>query len=247
MLAARRSVVTVEEIVDKLDAPPNAVVLPSWVVGAVSEVTGGAFPSYAHGYYPRNNAFYKAWDNIARERETLSGLDGAACAEHARFLRSSSAAWRPQRAGDVQQCLTAAYTADEMMTIAAARKLPNGAVCFVGIGLPSAAANVARLTHAPDVVLIYESGPIGCKPSVLPLSIGDGELSETADTVVSIPEMFSLLASGRAHRRGIPGRGADRPLRQHQHHCHRRLRKAHGSACPERAELPRSPRRPRKC
>jgi len=91
---------------------------------------------------------------------------------------------------------TLAYTADEMMTIAAARMLPNGAVCFVGIGLPSAAANVARLTHAPDVVLIYESGPIGCRPSVLPLSIGDGELSETADAVVSIPEMFSYWLQG---------------------------------------------------
>ena len=88
------------------------------------------------------------------------------------------------------------YTADEMMTIAAARKLRNGAVCFVGIGLPSAAANVARLTHAPDVVLIYESGPIGARPSVLPLSIGDGELSETAATVVSIPEMFAYWLQG---------------------------------------------------
>ncbi len=85
---------------------------------------------------------------------------------------------------------------DEMMTIAAARMLRNGTVCFVGIGLPSAAANLARLTHAPDVVLIYESGPIGTKPSVLPLSIGDGELSETAETVVSIPEMFSYWLQG---------------------------------------------------
>src|ERR1700720_4568877 len=88
------------------------------------------------------------------------------------------------------------YSADEMMTIAAARMLRNGTVCFVGIGLPSAAANVARLTHAPEVVLIYESGPIGTKPSVLPLSIGDGELSETAETVVSIPEMFSYWLQG---------------------------------------------------
>jgi glutaconate CoA-transferase subunit A len=71
VLAAKRVVVTVEEIVDQLDAPPNAVVLPSWVVGAVSEVKGGAFPSYAQGYYPRNNAFYKQWDPIARERETF--------------------------------------------------------------------------------------------------------------------------------------------------------------------------------
>ncbi len=69
VLAARRSIITVEEVVDRLDAPPNSVVLPSWVVGAVSVVKGGAFPSYAQGYYPRNNAFYKEWDNIARERE----------------------------------------------------------------------------------------------------------------------------------------------------------------------------------
>jgi glutaconate CoA-transferase, subunit B len=88
------------------------------------------------------------------------------------------------------------YTADEMMTIAAARKIRNGATCFVGIGLPSAAANLARLTHAPDTVLIYESGCIGTKPTVLPLSIGDGELSETADAVVSIPEIFSYWLQG---------------------------------------------------
>jgi glutaconate CoA-transferase subunit B len=91
-----------------------------------------------------------------------------------------------------------AYTADEMMTIAAARKIRNGVACFVGIGLPSAAANLARLTHAPDTILIYESGTIGTKPTVLPLSIGDGELAETADAVVSIPEIFSYwLQAGR--------------------------------------------------
>jgi glutaconate CoA-transferase, subunit B len=82
------------------------------------------------------------------------------------------------------------------MTIAAARWLRNGSVCFVGIGLPSAAANLARLTHAPEVVLIYESGTIGAKPSVLPLSIGDGELAETADTVVSVPEIFRYWLQG---------------------------------------------------
>jgi len=82
------------------------------------------------------------------------------------------------------------------MTIAAARLLKNGAVCFVGIGLPSTAANLARLTHAPDIVLIYESGPIGAKPVVLPLSIGDGNLAETADTVVSTPEIFRYWLQG---------------------------------------------------
>jgi len=77
-----------------------------------------------------------------------------------------------------------AYTSIEIMTIAAARRLANGMVCFVGIGMPSAAANLARNIHAPEVVLIYESGTIGAKPSVLPLSIGDGELAETADCLV---------------------------------------------------------------
>lgn len=68
VMAAKRAIVTVEEIVERLDAPPNAMVLPGWVVSAVCEVKGGAFPSYAQGYYPRNNAFYKSWDQIAKER-----------------------------------------------------------------------------------------------------------------------------------------------------------------------------------
>src|ERR1700674_915340 len=88
------------------------------------------------------------------------------------------------------------YSPTEMMTVAAARALTNKDVCFVGIGAPSAACNLARLTHAPGIVLIYESGPIGTKPSVLPLSIGDGELSETADTVVPLAEIFSYWLTG---------------------------------------------------
>ncbi len=88
------------------------------------------------------------------------------------------------------------YTATEIMTIEAARRLRNGTVCFVGIGMPSAAANLARLTHAPEVVLIYESGTIGAKPDVLPLSIGDGNLAEHADSVVSIPEIFRYWLQG---------------------------------------------------
>jgi glutaconate CoA-transferase subunit B len=89
------------------------------------------------------------------------------------------------------------YSADEMMAVEAARRLDNGTVCFVGIGLPSLAANLARRTHAPGCVLVYESGTIGAKPSQLPLSIGDGELAETADAVVSVPEMFAYWLQGR--------------------------------------------------
>jgi glutaconate CoA-transferase, subunit B len=88
------------------------------------------------------------------------------------------------------------FTPTEMMTVSAARALSNDDVCFVGIGAPSAACNLARLTHAPDIVLIYESGTIGTRPEVLPLSIGDGELSETALTTVSVPEMFRYWLQG---------------------------------------------------
>jgi len=90
------------------------------------------------------------------------------------------------------------YSPDELMTIAAARCVTSDDVCFVGIGLPSAACNVARLTHAPGITLIYESGTIGARPTVLPLSIGDGELCTTALTTVSVPEFFRYwLPSGR--------------------------------------------------
>ncbi|MEX0752496.1 MAG: CoA-transferase subunit beta [Xanthobacteraceae bacterium] len=88
------------------------------------------------------------------------------------------------------------YTSNEMMTVAAARALRNEDVCFVGIGMPSAAANLARLTHAPNITLIYESGTIATKPEVLPLSIGDSELCETALTTVSVPEMFRYWLQG---------------------------------------------------
>jgi glutaconate CoA-transferase, subunit B len=93
---------------------------------------------------------------------------------------------------------TQGFTSDEMMTTCAARALRDGMTCFVGIGLPSVAANLARATHAPGLVLIYESGTIGAKPGWLPLSIGDGILAETADTVVSVPEIFNYwLQPGR--------------------------------------------------
>ncbi len=93
---------------------------------------------------------------------------------------------------------SAPATTDEIMTVVAARELKDGVVCFVGIGLPSTAANLARYMHAPNAVLIYESGTIGAKPSTPPLSIGDGELADTADCVVSVPEIFSYwLQAGR--------------------------------------------------
>lgn len=102
----------------------------------------------------------------------------------------------PEVGGDGQ--VERQWTADEMMTVAAARVLPDRATVFVGIGLPSTAANLARLTHAPGLVLLYESGTIGSRPDRLPLSIGDGVLAETAEAVVSVPEIFAYwLQAGR--------------------------------------------------
>ncbi|GAA0536100.1 3-oxoadipate--succinyl-CoA transferase subunit B [Saccharopolyspora subtropica] len=103
------------------------------------------------------------------------------------------------------------FTADEMMTVAAARSLRDGAACFVGIGLPSTAANLARRTHAPNLVLIYESGTLGAKPDRLPLSIGDGVLADTADSVVSVPEIFNYwLQPGRIDIGFLGGAQVDR-------------------------------------
>src|SRR3954452_4449819 len=109
------------------------------------------------------------------------------CMPHAR-------AWR--RSEPHMTASETSYDATEMMTVAAARALRNEDICFVGIGMPSAACNLARLTHAPDITLIYESGTIATKPDVLPLSIGDGELCDTALTTVSVPEMFRYWLQG---------------------------------------------------
>ena len=103
------------------------------------------------------------------------------------------------------------YTASEMMTVAAARVLTNEDVCFVGIGLPSAACNLARLTHAPRITLIYESGTLATRPDVLPLSIGDGELCSTALTTVAVPEIFRYwLQGGRVTVGFLGGAQVDR-------------------------------------
>src|SRR6187397_968673 len=128
----------------------------------------------------------------ARARE-LPGLDAEEC--HRAGAGDFRGAY-PAAAGGGGIAMAETYTSNEMMTIAAARALRNEDVCFVGIGMPSAAANLARLTHAPGITLIYESGTIATKPDVLPLSIGDSELCETALTTVSVPEMFRYWLQG---------------------------------------------------
>lgn len=106
---------------------------------------------------------------------------------------------------------TMTATAEEIQIVTASRALEDHDVCFVGIGLPSAACNLARLTHAPNIVLIYESGTLQTRPDVLPLSIGDGELCETALTTVSVPEMFQYwLQGGRISKGFLGGAQIDR-------------------------------------
>lgn len=92
----------------------------------------------------------------------------------------------------------ARWTSEEMMTIALSRMLPNGSVCFVGIGLPSVAGILAQRTHAPDLFLVYESGTLGPRPTCLPLSVADNVLASTAVALVSVPELFNYwLQPGR--------------------------------------------------
>lgn len=103
------------------------------------------------------------------------------------------------------------WTADEMMSISAARALRDGQACFVGIGLPSTAANLARRLHAPNLVLIYESGTLETRPDELPLSIGDGILADSALAVVSVPEVFNYwLQPGRIDVGFLSGAQLDR-------------------------------------
>ncbi len=103
---------------------------------------------------------------------------------------------RDERAAAAADSAAHGVTSDELMEVNAARALAGSRTCFVGIGLPSTAANLARATHEPDLVLIYESGTIGSRPTRLPLSIGDGELADTADAVVTVPEMFNYWLQG---------------------------------------------------
>lgn len=190
VLAANRAVATVEEVVDHLDRVPGDVVLPSWC--SPPSVPCRAAPT-------RRTPTATALGTTA---STEPGTASAATGIHSRrgstvtfatlaITPSTWPGWPPVMA-------ETGWTADEMMTVAAARALPDRATLFVGIGLPSTAANLARLAHAPNLVLIYESGTIGSRPSRLPLSIGDGMLANTVATVVSVPEIFAYwLQPGR--------------------------------------------------
>ena len=176
VLAAKRAVVTVEEIVDDFDGlHPNLCVLPHWTVDVDRQSCRAA------RIRPTRTAI-----TTATTPPISNGTRSPPTATSSRdwmqenVLDAAPDVFAAPREGTVSMTELSDFTPNEMMTIAAARALSNDDVCFVGIGAPSAACNVARLTHAPDITLIYESGTIGTAPDVLPLSIGDGELCETA-------------------------------------------------------------------
>ena len=166
VLGAKRSIVTVEEIVDELEPKPNAVVLPRWVVDRVCEVP-------AARSRPTRRTTTTATTPPTRPGTRSQGQDAV------RRLAGGAVSYEP----------------DEMMSIAAARAMSDVNACFVGIGLPSTGANLARRTHAPDLVLVYEAGAIGAKPPRLPLSIGDGMLGETADASSACPRSSTTGSS----------------------------------------------------
>ena len=204
VLASKRSVVTVEEIVDELPARPQpqrdcAAALDRRPCrrGAgrrVSFLRAGLLPAQQRllqgmGHHRQGTRHVPRLDEDQRPGKRPRSF----CP-----IRAQAA-----RGGGVGSM--ADYKPREMMTIAAARALKNDDVCFVGIGQPSAACNLARLTHAPGITLIYESGTLATKPNVLPLSIGDGELCETALTTVSVPEMFRYWLQGGRIKIGFLG------------------------------------------
>ena len=225
VLASARSIVTVEEIVDELEPRPGAVVLPALGRSTRSRRAG------------RRASVVRA--RLLRARQRVLRRAGTRSAATA--TRSPSWIERARaRSRVVTRDVAADGTADEMMAVEAARRLRDGTVCFVGIGLPSLAANLARRTHAPGCVLVYESGTIGAKPHAAAAvdrrrragrDGGHGRLG--AGDV-------RLLAAGRPDRRRLPRRGADRPPRQPQQHGDRRLRRRRRCACPAAAARPRS-------
>ena len=194
VMAAKRSIVTVEEIVDDKGVAKRVHFAVVDRIGSL--LRSGWRPPFLCARLLRTRQ--SVLSGLGCNRADAGGLrrlDKAPDFKYARFCGISKSVGGGGRRKS-HMSFEKQFSTAEMMTVAAARMLKNHAVCFVGIGLPSTAANLARLTHAPDVVLIYESGPIGAKPNVLPLSIGDGELAETADTVVSTPEIFRYWLQG---------------------------------------------------
>ena len=210
VLAAQHSIVTVEEIVDRFENDRNATILPSWTVSAVVHAPRRLSP------------FVRGRLLAARQRLLRSvGLD-----------QSRSRQLRTVAGGIHLRARTAVspdrFSTDEMMTVAAARELAGCASCFVGIGLPSTAANLARSHHAKGLVLVYESGTIGAKPTPLTPVDRRRRVGGDGGPCGVSPRNIQLLATTRTHRRWHARRSPDRQIRQSQLHRDRCVRRTRG-------------------
>ncbi len=199
--ASRRIICTVEEIVsrDVVRSRPDRTILPGFRVNAVSLVPWGAHPSYVDGIYDRDDEFYQAWDKISRTPESLSAwlekeVFGSAGFEDYVERLGGDRLKAPQ--GQGASSMSAEPSEAERFVALAAREIANGAVCFVGIGVPSLAAITAKKTHAPDMVLIYESGAVDALPPVPPLSTGSPSVVADTAMVTSCLDVFSMLQRG---------------------------------------------------
>ena len=199
-LAARKLLVTVEEVVDELAGPDERGRAAPLGGDGGGLRAGRGLSLVCPGLLRAGQRLLPGLGRRLPRPRRVHALAGAPRAGHRRPRRlpAVSPGGTAERSGGELRLMSEprAWTQDEMMTVAAARLLWDGCVCFVGIGLPSAAANLARHTHAPEIVLIYESGTIGARPQVLPLSIGDPELADSAGAVVPLPEIFAYWLQG---------------------------------------------------
>ena len=212
--AADKVIVVVEEVVDEavIRRDPNRTVIPGVVVDAVVEEPFACHPSFAQGYYDRDNRFYLEWDRIAKDPETLDAwfdewVYGLAESRRVRReVRRRVLGCAPPRAGaerrgrlrevrvspDAAAPADLGYSKSEIMIAASARQLGGVTNCFVGVGLPNIVCNLAQRTVAPTLQLVYESGVFGARPERLPLSIGDPTLATGATAVTSMFELFAF-------------------------------------------------------
>ena len=212
--AADRVIVVVEELVDEavIRADPNRTIIPGLIVDAVVVEPWGAHPSYVQGAYDRDNRFYLDWDPITRDEADdrrpgcASGSTASTAGGYLEKLGRRADRVAPARARRRPARSTTGSTADdarrrrsrksEMMIVAAARELAGQRVCFVGVGLPNIAVNLAKRTVAPDLELVYEAGVFGARPARLPLTIGDPTIVTGATAVVSMLELFGYYLQG---------------------------------------------------
>src|SRR5216117_2284965 len=219
--ASERVIVVVEELVEEavIRSDPNRTVIPGMIVSAVVVEPWGAHPSYAQAITTATTIFTspgKASRAIPISSRATSRSSCTACPTAPATCKNSRT-WRPgsRRKSDSRAESTtassSAYTPDEMMAAVAARELRDGEVVFVGIGLPNLACNLARATHAPNLVLIYESGAVGALPERLPVSIGDPALVTGSLMVCGMADVFQLfLQNGRIEVGFLGGAQVDR-------------------------------------